>query len=149
MAVFTTSALLPLLVPTLLMGLIFPLGIRIMSDTARGLATRAGRLYAVNAAGGICGAVVTPTLLMGALGINASMLLLACAYIACALCVAAFLLAPPARRGRAFALAAATAVLAWALVPATSVLFDASATSSMIAPSFVVEVRSMMRSGER
>ena len=58
-----------LVLPTLGMGLAFPLGIRILSRTVREVAVRGGYLYAANTAGAIVAGLAAP-LLLGHLGEN-------------------------------------------------------------------------------
>jgi spermidine synthase len=93
----TLTGVVPLVVPTLLMGVSFPLGIRILSETPQGLARRTGQLYAANSAGAVVGAVLTSTALLGHLGVNGSAALFAGLYLVAAGFVAARLLSPPLR----------------------------------------------------
>ncbi len=93
LAMTALTGIVPLLLPTLLMGISFPLGIRILSETPNGLARRTGHLYAANSAGAVVGAVLTSTWLLGWLGVNGSAAVFASLYLIAAGLVAVYLLA--------------------------------------------------------
>jgi len=124
--VYAVSVLPALAIPTFLMGIVFPLGIRVSSASARGLARRAGNLYALNAAGGILGAIFVPTALMVAVGINYSMLVLGGLYFLSAFAVGWGMLSPGRRRRQGILATALLAIGAYWVLPTKSVLLDLS-----------------------
>lgn len=70
--------------PTLLMGMAFPVAARLcVTDLAR-VSGDVGRLYAFNTVGSIIGSAASGFLLIPALGLSRSILFLACVSIACA-----------------------------------------------------------------
>ncbi len=71
------GAFLIMSVPTLLMGIAFPLVNKIYSRSFRGLSHGVGNVYAVNALGSILGSVMTGFLLIPAIGITKSVMLIA------------------------------------------------------------------------
>jgi spermidine synthase len=73
------ASVVAILPATLLMGLSFPIGLRIWTVTAHSprTAARIGSLYAVNLVGGIAGAVTAGFVLIPAMGLRASLILLA------------------------------------------------------------------------
>lgn len=62
-----------LILPTLMMGITFPLGIRLMARALPELGRFAGVFYGVNTMGAIFAAVVTPILFLPYLGVNTSL----------------------------------------------------------------------------
>ncbi len=65
-----------MLIPTFLMGAMFPVAGRIYTDNFRRIGHRIGELYAFNTVGAIIGAIVTGFALMPALGLQKSQLVL-------------------------------------------------------------------------
>jgi spermidine synthase len=70
---------------TLLMGIAFPIGVRLYAgagaDASRHVARRIGVLYSVNVCGAILGAIGAAFLLLPALGSRMSLLVVACMYV--------------------------------------------------------------------
>lgn len=65
-------ALVVILPPTILIGAVFPLVVRLGTERAAEAGVRVGRLYAVNTLGGILGSVLTGFVLIPSLGTQAS-----------------------------------------------------------------------------
>lgn len=83
------SAFQVLALPTLGMGLAFPLGIRLFSRTVKEIAVHSGYLYSANTTGAIGAALLAPVLL-GSMGMNATLSLVAGMYLLVALLVILF-----------------------------------------------------------
>lgn len=107
-------SLVAVLPPAIVMGLAFPIGIRAWTgptDDGRGGATRVvARLYALNVAGAIAGAVASGFLLVPRLGSRGSLLLLAGLYVASGLILVA---AAATRRTAAAVSLGTTLTFAW------------------------------------
>jgi spermidine synthase len=93
----TTLAIAP---ATLLMGLAFPLGMRLwVEGDARAVAGRIGVFYAVNVCGAVAGSIAAGFLLLPRLGARVSLIVVAAMYVASALLLLAHLRAArPAMR---------------------------------------------------
>ena len=114
-----------LAVPALMMGVTFPLANAIVQDAARAVGRRAGLLYLANTVGAVTGSLIVGFALLGALGMQRTVTILALAVAlgVLPLCVVA------SRRARpnAFALGAAVlalgiGVVVWARLPAGDLL---------------------------
>ena len=102
--------LLVIITPTLLLGALLPMAIRMLGGAGRGpgAARTAATLYAVNTAGGLLGAGVVNHLLVPAIGMQGALLLLALLGLAVGLIAA---LAPGRRPSRWGVVAASTALI--------------------------------------
>jgi len=110
-----------MLVPTCLMGVLFPIAARIHALELRNLGRRIGNIYAINTAGAIFGAFVTGFVLIPILGTQGT--IQALAGINVVLGAGALLLDPVGRRRSAPALALVVpAILLLAWVPSSSFL---------------------------
>ncbi len=94
-----------MLVPTLLMGAVFPLVVSLAVPSLRSLGRNVGDAYGINTLGCILGSVAGGFLLVPVLGIRASMLL--AVVLQCAVAAVMWWLAPSCREQRARYLAAA------------------------------------------
>jgi spermidine synthase len=82
----TQASIVAILPATLLMGVAFPIGVRLWAGDSRGLAgddpgERLGRLYAANVGGAILGALAGGFILLPALGTRASLVVCAGIYV--------------------------------------------------------------------
>lgn len=121
-AVRALAAFSILCVPTVLMGLTFPLLLQEVA-AAKDASRRVGRLTAINTIGAVLGALITGYLVLPALGSQGSLRAVACAFVVAALCALA--LVPKAARILPAALAAVGAISAlvmprWNLARLTS-----------------------------
>jgi spermidine synthase len=109
-----------LLVPATLMGVILPLGMRMLVDDLAAAGRRVGAAYLVNTIGAVSGSLVTGFALIPALGLKGALVLLTAGQVALSW---AFLLTAPgaSARRRTMLLAGSTAVVvaAGAIVHAT------------------------------
>jgi len=71
-----------MLVPTMLMGAIFPLAVKLYAEKIENIGTCIGKLYSVNTLGGIAGSVAGGFLFLPWFGIQKSILIAASVYIA-------------------------------------------------------------------
>jgi spermidine synthase len=79
------NAMLVLFVPTLLMGMSFPLAVKIYSVRVERIGTSAGDIYAVNTLGGVLGSLAAGFLLIPLLGVVNSIALIAAVNLAAGL----------------------------------------------------------------
>lgn len=87
-----------LLIPTLLMGASFPLGVKIYVQDERDVGLRIGRIYSLNTIGGVAGSLVGGFLFLPTLGLQKSIVVAAAIYL---LVATVFLFALSKRTGLA------------------------------------------------
>ena len=117
-----------MLLPTFLMGLLFPVVAKLHAPELRSLGRKIGNIYAANTAGAILGAFVTGFVLIPVIGTQRTIQSLAAVNIAVG--AAALLLDPHARRRSRWTLAVlALPILLLALLPPSSFVVDLFGTA--------------------
>jgi spermidine synthase len=106
-----------ILIPATLMGVVFPLASRLLTQDLASAGRRIGNAYTLNTAGGVLGSLATGFLLIPALGLKRSLLFLAAAQVALG-CVLVLRAGWPARRARALVAAWTAGLLAALAAPA-------------------------------